>query len=235
LRYPCRGEPHFHFRLPKLAHLAVEAEARRIGISPSAYVRALVIAGLTKRQENSGVARSGLHNFDRAIRRFMLAYQMPVGIAGLPAVEKRNELEELSWAVSKKPSNSPKPRRILNFAFPCLSPPRCLLWICSASVRCTLGARLWVQMLPVYLAALKLFVFQDGLLLAEYARGVAHDEILKRGASFRERGTALRALSNRAAVALGPVRRCLKSVPSSRATSSISAGSLRGWRQEAKA
>jgi hypothetical protein len=27
----------------------------------------------------------------------MLAYQMPVGIAGLPAKEKRNELEELSW------------------------------------------------------------------------------------------------------------------------------------------
>jgi hypothetical protein len=37
-------------------------------------------------------------NFDRAIKRFMLTYQMPVGIAGLPAIEKRNELEELSWA-----------------------------------------------------------------------------------------------------------------------------------------
>ena len=37
-------------------------------------------------------------NFDRAVKRFMLAYQMPVGIAGLPAKEKRDELEELSWA-----------------------------------------------------------------------------------------------------------------------------------------
>ena len=27
----------------------------------------------------------------------MLTYQMPVGIAGLPAKEKRNDLEELSW------------------------------------------------------------------------------------------------------------------------------------------
>jgi len=99
LRHPRRGEPHFHFRLPKLAHLAVDVEARRIGISPSAYVRALVIAGLTRRGENSGVARSGLHkNFDRAVKRFMLTYQMPVGVAGLPAKEKRDQLEELSWA-----------------------------------------------------------------------------------------------------------------------------------------
>jgi hypothetical protein len=28
----------------------------------------------------------------------MLAYQMPVGVAGLPAKEKRDQLEELSWA-----------------------------------------------------------------------------------------------------------------------------------------
>ena len=99
MRYPRRGEPHFHFRLPRLAHLALEAEARRIGVSPSAYVRALVIAGLTRREENSGVARSGLHkNFDRAVKRFILTYQMPVGAAGLPAKERRDELEELSWA-----------------------------------------------------------------------------------------------------------------------------------------
>jgi hypothetical protein len=99
LRHQRRGEPDFHFRLPKLAQLAVKDEAERIGISPSAYARALVIAGLTGRGKNSGVAHSALHmNFDRAIKRFMLTYQMPVGIAGLPAVERRNELEELSWA-----------------------------------------------------------------------------------------------------------------------------------------
>jgi hypothetical protein len=28
----------------------------------------------------------------------MLTYQMPVGVAGLPAKEKRDSLEELSWA-----------------------------------------------------------------------------------------------------------------------------------------
>ena len=46
-----------------------------------------------------GVGRTVLHhNLDRAVKRFMLTYQMPVGVAGLPAKEKRDELEELSWA-----------------------------------------------------------------------------------------------------------------------------------------
>jgi len=99
LRYPSRGEPLFNFRLPRLARLTLEAEARRVGISPSAYVRALVIVNLTQRAENTCVRRSVLHtNFDRAIKRFMLTYQMPVGVAGLPAKEKRDSLEELSWA-----------------------------------------------------------------------------------------------------------------------------------------
>ena len=70
-----------------------------MGVSPSAYVRALVIVNLTQKGENTCVARSVLHtNFDRAIKRFMLAYQMPVGVAGLPAKDKRDSLEELSWA-----------------------------------------------------------------------------------------------------------------------------------------
>jgi hypothetical protein len=99
LRYPQRGEPLFNFRLPRLARFALEAEATRLGVSPSAYVRALVITNLTTRGENLGVRRSVLHrSFDRAVKRFMLAYQMPVAIAGLPAKEKRDELEELSWA-----------------------------------------------------------------------------------------------------------------------------------------
>jgi hypothetical protein len=98
LTYPRRGEPLFNFRLPKLATLALEAEARRVGVSPSAYVRALVIVNLTQRGESASVRRSVLHNFDRAVKRFMLTYQLPVGIAGLPAKEKRDELEELSWA-----------------------------------------------------------------------------------------------------------------------------------------
>jgi hypothetical protein len=99
LRYPQRGEPIVRFRLPKLAILTLEAEARRVGVSSSAYVRALVIANLAQRGENMGVPRSVAHrDFDRAVKRFILTYHMPIGIAGLPAKEKRDQLEELSWA-----------------------------------------------------------------------------------------------------------------------------------------
>ena len=55
-------ELSFHFRLPKLAQAAVKEEAKRLGISPSAYVRALVIAALTGRGKNGGVAHSALHS-----------------------------------------------------------------------------------------------------------------------------------------------------------------------------
>jgi len=75
-----------------------EAEARRVSVPPFAYIRALVIVNLKQRGGNTAVRRSVLHtNFDRAIKRFMLTYQMSVGVAGLTAKEKRDELEELSW------------------------------------------------------------------------------------------------------------------------------------------
>jgi len=47
---------------------------------------------------------------------------------------------------------------------------------------------------PEYIAALKAFAFQGDVSLAEYVRGMAYDEILKKGASFRERGASFRAL-----------------------------------------
>jgi hypothetical protein len=44
-----------------------------------------------------GVPRTVVHrNLDRAIKSFILAYQMPVTVAGLPAKEKRDEPEDLS-------------------------------------------------------------------------------------------------------------------------------------------
>jgi hypothetical protein len=51
-----------------------------------------------------------------------------------------------------------------------------------------------VRVPPEYLAALKAFAFQSGAPLAEYVRGMVHDHILQRGAAFRERGAAFRAL-----------------------------------------
>jgi len=38
---------------------------------------------------------------------------------------------------------------------------------------------------PEYIAALRVFAFQDSVSFAEYVRGVAHDHILERGAAFR--------------------------------------------------
>jgi len=58
------------------------------------------------------------------------------------------------------------------------------------------GAKLWVRMPPEYVAALKAFAFQSDVPLAEYVRDMVHDHILERGAAFRERGAALRALIN---------------------------------------
>ena len=52
---------------------------------------------MIEKEEKSGVSHSDLHNFDRAIKRFMLAYQMPIGVAGLPAKDDQDEFEKLSW------------------------------------------------------------------------------------------------------------------------------------------
>jgi hypothetical protein len=94
-----RGEPMFNFRLPLLAQYALREKARSLGLSAAGFARAVVVASLTGGGEKSCVSQGDLHrNFDRAVKRFMLTYQMPVGVAGLPAIDKRNELEELSWA-----------------------------------------------------------------------------------------------------------------------------------------
>ena len=57
-------------------------------------------------------------------------------------------------------------------------------------------------MLPEFIAALKAFAFQSNVPLAEYVRGMVHDQILQRGAAFRERGAALGALINAEAICL---------------------------------
>jgi hypothetical protein len=49
---------------------------------------------------------------------------------------------------------------------------------------------------PEHIVALNAFAFQLGVLLTDYLRGMVHDHILQRGAAFRERGAALRALMN---------------------------------------
>jgi len=49
---------------------------------------------------------------------------------------------------------------------------------------------------PEYIAALKVFAFHSGVSVPDYVRGLVHDHILQKGAAFREKGAALRALIN---------------------------------------
>ena len=78
----------------------LEVEAAKVRVSPSAYIRAMLIMQFSSQgRENLSVVQGVLHkNFDRAVKRFILTYHIPVGIAGLPAKDKRDSLEELSWA-----------------------------------------------------------------------------------------------------------------------------------------
>jgi hypothetical protein len=76
-------------------------------------------------------------------------------------------------------------------------------------VRQAIGARFEIRTPPEYVAALKAFALLDCVPLAKCVRGMAHDEILKRGASFRERGIAFRALSNAAKAWLMSYHACV--------------------------
>jgi hypothetical protein len=73
-----------------------------------------------------------------------------------------------------------------------------LCWICSALPRPRVfEARLpTIFMPPSYLAALRAYVFQDGVSLAKFMSRMTHDLILVRSAGFREGSTALQAFIN---------------------------------------
>jgi hypothetical protein len=51
-------------------------------------------------------------------------------------------------------------------------------------------ARLWARMPPEFIAAVKAFAFQFGVPLVRYVRDMICDQVLQRGAAFRERGAA---------------------------------------------
>jgi hypothetical protein len=61
--------------------------------------------------------------------------------------------------------------------------------MCSGLVHRPVGPKIHWRMPPEYMAALKLFAFQDGVSLLEYVRELFHDHILQRGGRFqRKRG-----------------------------------------------
>jgi len=51
--------------------------------------------------------------------------------------------------------------------------------------------------------------FQSGVSVPDYARGLVHDDILQRGAAFREKGAALRALINAGKAWLNAYHECV--------------------------
>jgi hypothetical protein len=67
-------------RLVKVYDSALESRAIRAKMTVSEYVRAVLVAHLSlHKRENQGVVHSVTHpSFDRAVRRFNLAYQLPV-------------------------------------------------------------------------------------------------------------------------------------------------------------
>ena len=62
---------------------------------------------------------------------------------------------------------------------------------------------------PEYIAALKVFAFHSGVSVPDYVRGLVHDHILQKGAAFREKGAALRALINAGKAWLNAYHECV--------------------------
>jgi hypothetical protein len=67
-------------RLVRVHDFALESRMIRAKMTVSEYVRAVLVAHLgLQKQENQGVVHSVTHpSFDRAVKRFNLAYEWPV-------------------------------------------------------------------------------------------------------------------------------------------------------------
>lgn len=78
--------PIIKARLPKVYQSALEGRAIQAKVMVSGYVRAGLVAHLSlQKREDQSALHSALHpSFDRAAKRFILAYRMPVRVAGLP-------------------------------------------------------------------------------------------------------------------------------------------------------
>jgi hypothetical protein len=88
-------------RLSKAVKTRLEIEAALTGLSPSEYMRSLLVAhlmSLVTRRNKGDLHSVGHRDLDRAVKEFILACQGPLFIAtSLPGKEKRNSLEELAW------------------------------------------------------------------------------------------------------------------------------------------
>lgn len=107
-----RGTPNYTLRLSKGIQARLESDATDLGVSSAAYVRAILVAHLSlPKRENQGAMHGAMHpSFDRAVKRFILAYHTGVFAAGVPRKERRNELEGLSWLAVAEAVKFAKPQ-----------------------------------------------------------------------------------------------------------------------------
>jgi hypothetical protein len=84
-------------RLSKVYPFALERRAIRAYVAFSGHVRAISVAHLSLLgRENQGVTHP---SFDRAAKRFILAYRMPVWVAGM---SDQSSTVTTTWSVSTK-------------------------------------------------------------------------------------------------------------------------------------
>lgn len=94
---PSKGTPVSGIRLQRSLRAKLELDAAREGIHFSDHVRGILTEYLERQAENMGVKHPSFSSFDRAVKRFIITVQSNVAIAGLPARQRRDELEGLSW------------------------------------------------------------------------------------------------------------------------------------------
>ena len=94
---PTKGTPVSGIRLQRSLRAKLELDAARKGIHFSDHVRIILTEYLERQAEDMGVKHPIFVPFDRAVKRFIIAAESNVGIAGLPGRQRRDELESLSW------------------------------------------------------------------------------------------------------------------------------------------
>jgi hypothetical protein len=105
---PSKGTPVSLVRLQPSLRAKLALDAARKGITFSAHVRGILTAYLESEAKNVGVLHPRFWPFDRAVKRFIVAVQADIGIAGLPGKQRRDELEGLSWEALREAIKSAK-------------------------------------------------------------------------------------------------------------------------------
>jgi hypothetical protein len=94
---PTKGTHVSGVRLQPSLKAKLKLDAARKSIRFSDLVRQILTEYLERQAENMGVKHPRFWPFDRAVKRYIIAAEADIGIAGLPGKQRRDELEGLSW------------------------------------------------------------------------------------------------------------------------------------------